>query len=315
MNGAIRIGNAKYPLTISGESLSWSASQNGFHTSIKLPTLDPGQIIVPSFSGQQLFQFNLSQGDKSYALHPVPSSQKAELIDPSDKTVSCHIDCWHSHKQLNRAKIDLFVASLPSDEYLLTLTHRALKLDNITLPTESVVMAPPPQRLSQNQAAEPNIRRRICSPTALTMALSYHCPDLNWPTVIEACLDPQTNAYGAWPRAIRTANAYGCVSAVECFASWQQVIPILQQGLAVVCSVRWSKDQPLDNAPMNSSGGHLVLLYGVDQSYAYVADPAAETHEQVLRKYDIGQFTQAWLSYRGAGYVINGTDEVALKNT
>jgi hypothetical protein len=157
-------------------------------------------------------------------------------------------------------------------------------------------------------AATADIRKRICSPTALAMALaqlsemsgSKHLERF-WLQLVEECYDPITRAYGMWPQAIYQANRRGILATVECNIDWQKVHHALDQQTPVVCSIRYAKSA-LDHAPMTQTAGHLVLLYGVNAREVLVMDPAAENAAAVGRVYDRKQFAAAWLTHRGAAY-------------
>ena len=137
------------------------------------------------------------------------------------------------------------------------------------------------------------------------MALSRLDPQANFVNSVAACHDVATNAYGVWPLAINFGARLGFAGAVETFTDWSFPEQLLEQGIPLVCSVRWDKDT-LKNAPMPSSQGHLVVLYGLNQDQVLVMDPAAATDDQVPRRYDAQEFSTAWLARRGAAYVFAG---------
>lgn len=305
-----------YPLNISGVA-RWQhvqrAGQPTWLTEIHLPALPAEHIVVPSYiqlgHSDYRYQFTWQHSADVHGLNPVPDKQPIwQPADPqstpraTNTPISSHIDCWHTHQLLPTTVVQLWVESTeqPAD-YLLTLNVRPL-----TLPTENLA-APGttlkidvPANLSQMQADLADIRRRICSPTALATALSAYV-STDWDRTIEACFDAQTNAYGAWPLATRWAAQQGIISAVETYTNWDQVMRVLGCGSPLVCSIRF-KAGALTGAPLQQTGGHLVLLYGVDPHYVWVKDPAARTHAEVLRRYPVTEFSAAWLGWRGAAY-------------
>ena len=112
-----------------------------------------------------------------------------------------------------------------------------------------------------------------------------------------------TKAYGVWPLAIRWASLHGVIGAVEAFSDWDTARACIAADAPLVCSIRFDRDG-LRGAPLERTGGHLVVLYGIDGDEVLVKDPAASTHSEVERRYDASQFSAAWLTRRGAAYVL-----------
>ena len=69
----------------------------------------------------------------------------------------------------------------------------------------------------------------------------------------------------------------------------------------MVASVRFRAGE-LPNSPMPATGGHLVLLRGIEGGTVRVNDPAAPPGA-VDRRYDARAFAAAWMRERGAAYV------------
>ncbi|MGI9326598.1 MAG: C39 family peptidase, partial [Pseudomonadales bacterium] len=87
------------------------------------------------------------------------------------------------------------------------------------------------------------------------------------------------------------------------FSNWDEVTPFLAADLPVVASIRYGKDQ-LPGSPMPSTGGHLVVVFGVDERWVLVNDPAALDRSAVTLRYPRAAFEKAWFEHRGAGYVL-----------
>jgi len=313
-----------YPLPTDG-SAHWQAvphRKNTWTAQITLPPVHPEHIIVPSFSQlaspDSAYLFELHTNAAAYRLNPVPHNTAAHSepgthseatdsdgnLDTAASAVSSHIDCWHTHAHLSAPRVHVYVRSprCPED-YLLTLSIRPLEL---TVDTTAMADWPPagvgvPRNISQMQA-QADIRQRICSPTALSMALSALQPEVDWEACVTACYDPKTRAYGAWPLAIRTAAQNGHLAAVECFTNWIDVLTVLKAGSPLVCSIKFDEGQ-LDGAPLPRTGGHLVVLKGLDARYVWICDPAAADNQSVVRRLKLEQFSKAWLQHRGAAYI------------
>ncbi|MEM7080476.1 MAG: C39 family peptidase [Pseudomonadota bacterium] len=294
-----------YPLPLEGD-LRWTRlSDTRAEIVLPLPDLPANHIIVPSFAQSGCagaYGFALQFEDQSVALHPVPTAADYQRPE-THPAVSTHIDCWHTQRDVSDVRLVLQARrdTAPEAE-LLTLSVRPLEIDTLELPDFSHVIEPEPAPLSQMQHPGEH-KARICSPTALTMVLGQH--EL-WDQSLAACYDPCTKAYGSWPLAIRWAAHCGRLGAVEAVNAWSDIAPALQKDQPLVCSIRFAAGQ-LEGAPLASTGGHLVVLYGVDERSAWVLDPAAPDHGSVARRYPVEQFTQAWLRRRGAAYILGKT--------
>lgn len=300
--------STQYPLPTQGETTWQQAPKGGWQTELELPPLPKDHIVVPSFctldDAQAPYQFTLHTPADRYALNPVPSRPEDRLNPRPAAEISCHIDCWHTHNKVNGARILLQVGCEHAPtRYLLTVSLRPLELadEEVPLPPATSIMVDVPENISQMTAAE-NIRARICSPTALAMALSAMHKQVDWSAAVAACYDPLTKAYGAWPLAIRHAASYNTIAAVECFSRWSEVVQVLQAGSPLVCSIRFGKEQ-LQSAPLAQTGGHLVVLHGIEGNSVLVKDPAARQHADVAHRYLAAEFSRAWLQRRGAAYI------------
>ena len=309
MDLQIRLAQQLYgfALPTSGPA-EWRRTSDGWETRIELPEIPADHIIIPSFSSPDTdgsFQFTLCTPGES-TLYPVPSpSDHCAMPDAEshDSTVGVtpHIDCWHSVRILHQATLVLrFRTPTKPQSYLLCISVRALQLEHVPLPDREATMSAP-HAISQMQA-DAGIRQRICSPTALAMALGLVAPE-QWQQAIEACHDPATKSYGAWPLAIRFAGQLDAFGSVESASNWDNALAVLDSGIPVVCSIRFTSGE-LTGAPLSATGGHLVCLYGVAQGKALVMDPAAADPPSVSRVYDIEQFARAWLTHRGAAYYL-----------
>lgn len=316
---------SSYPLACTQPAQWVQHDEHVWGIELVLPAIPAEHIIVPSFAtlgADYRFQFILTHTTSEIALQPVPVKVPAQ--DAAAKTtgapntavtdnapsqaqastkVAAHIDCWHTSADIDAAKLRLRVCSSQCPErYLIVLTARPL--DHVTgefkLPEHSMRIRQP-KRISQMRGPKP-IRQRICSPTALAMALADIDPPVDWAATIAACYDPLTRAYGSWPLALHWASQQGRLGAVETFSDWSEVGLILARGMPIVCSIRFAAGE-LTNAPLKQTSGHLVTLYGFDKNVAYVLDPAGKNIREVAHKYDLEEFSRAWLARRGAAYV------------
>ncbi len=318
-----------FPLPVTGEA-QWQYKGNGhWRTSITLNGLPNNHILVPSFCAMNAaytHQFTAlgTHPHINCPLHPVPNADPPGTTQPSDGALSAHIDCWHTHADLTHLVVQLDVhipgrqaarirqnadPQFPLD-HLISITGRPLELagaaDGWPLNPSLLSTGQPgaPGRIYSQMLAQEQIKHRICSPTALAMALSRSPAPPSWQDTINACYDPATKAYGAWPLAIKWAGKCGVVAAIETFSDWHLPQHILNQGTPIICSIRFAKGE-LTGAPMATSGGHLVLLAGIDAERVQVYDPAAPDKDSVLTTYSTQEFANAWFRRRGAAYVFS----------
>ena len=299
-----------------------------WRTSIALPEVPKAHIIVPSLSCmEEAYQYQWIVGREAIsgsgsaeevsALAPIAPAGSTSLpmfvvAHDAPGTLRGKIDCWHTESPLIQSQAHALLwlpnSSAPPRHDLLVITVRPIDLTDNQLPhAGDSINLPVPRAISQMQA-EPGIAKRICSPTATAMAVAGIEALERWPEAVTACLDPNTKAYGKWPLAIHWASQNARIGSVEALADWQAALTVLNNGSPVVCSIRFDKDD-LPGAPMQQTGGHLVVLYGLEfegeHGYALVMDPAAASAAEVARRYPLKAFSDAWLSHRGGTYLFS----------
>jgi hypothetical protein len=152
-----------------------------------------------------------------------------------------------------------------------------------------------------------------CSPTSTSMVMEYWAnvlsrPDLNQlvPTVADLCYDNNYLGTGNWPFNTACAGAFGLEAYVRRFESLSQVEQWIKQGVPVVISISFSSGE-LSGAPINSTGGHLIVIVGFDSGGDVVCnDPAASAAEgeNVQVTYLRSELEQVWLGTGGVAYLI-----------
>ena len=299
-----------------------------WRTSVALAAVPESHIIVPSFAcleDDYQYQWVLSSAVTAdsmentstlAAITPADSAAHRIFMHACDNGsgISAKIDCWHTQSDLLAvtAQLTLWLphSLKPPEQDLVVISLRPIEQTITALPnrldrTRLAVPCP----ISQMQA-EPSIAKRICSPTATAMAVAGEQALKYWPDAIKACLDPHTKAYGKWPLAIYWASENMRLGSVEALADWPTALTVLKSGSPIVCSIRFGKDA-LPGAPLRQTGGHLVVLYGVEfdgeSGFALVMDPAAASHAEVARRYPLEAFSQAWLGQRGGAYLFSPT--------
>lgn len=311
----------RYPLKVAGE-LSWRHEGDRSRVEIPLPSLASGAILVPSLSirhdANYSFRFTLQLAGHTFALNEVPSGSKdsSRVSVPSTEEVptgkqqgaeyelpiSTHIDCFHTHDHVPTSTLTVEATGISdAEQYLLCITARSITRAEVAIP-ERAAFCPTPPSLSQMQAND-KIKHAICSPTCLAMLLQHFDRPIRWLDFVAACRDETTGLYGVWPLGIYAASQQGCIGAVEVFDDWENASQLLASELPFVASIRYPEGS-LPGAPNAASGGHLVVVHRLDENHIHVLDPAAATVDEVARIYPSAAFSSAWLSHRGAAYVL-----------
>ena len=302
------------------QPLNWqpAAAQAGFETHIDIFELAAGELLVPSLvlpsTQHYCYSCSLAAGEDEWCLPPVCSDPtlRSQSKTPEHKTpeaVSTHIDLFAIKTALPKAqlRIQLRAKNSPED-YLLVLSRRP-HLNNSSL--NSAVLSPGSQPLAidrpehqvpaLSQMTQPSTQRNgTCSPTALSMVMAYYGAPYQ-PATVDMCKDPATGMYGVWPLNIVQAGSRGFTGAVELISNWSD---IAHYPGPFIASISFAKGG-LEGAPLEKTGGHLVVVCGTSRDKVLCNDPAAPTAATVKREYDFEQFSRAWLGSRGATYLIN----------
>lgn len=212
--------------------------------------------------------------------------------------ITTHLDVFSVHRAIERVQLVVEVVSESApDDYLLVVSRRQQSLASTDAP---IPLRPVCDVRGISQMTQPSAQRsRTCSPTALSMLMSYHGAHYH-PAFVDRCKEPNSQLYGVWPLNIMQASRRGFVGAVELISDWQA---LANSPTPFVASVRFEAGE-LKGAPLPKTAGHLVLVCGTTETQVLCNDPAAPRASGVARHYDLRQFTQAWLGFRGATYIV-----------
>lgn len=170
---------------------------------------------------------------------------------------------------------------------------------DLDVPRRSQAIQPPPYRWD------------ICSPTSLTMVLGYWGTDLSVMEVAFAVRDRTTGIFGNWPANTAFAASLGLDAWVDRFDSLAPVERDVAADRPVVASLRWRPGE-LPGAPLNATGGHLIVIRGfTEQGDVIVNDPAAPSEAAVRRILPRAAFERVWLRAGGVVYRIRPFDSWA----
>jgi len=297
------VSAARYPLPVHGSAEFVQVAAGEWTLRLPIPTIPAEAILVASFVTPGAItpdhQFRLVADAEEWPLLPVPSlvGERPDQV-PMNDAVSTHIDCWHTRTRVTDPIIQLRIATpLTPDHYFIAISSRPITVNVTSWPCTSL-MAKTPATISQMTAEEP-LRRSICSPTSVAMLV----PGATRDEVLAWTRDRATGMHGSWSLAARAAALKGAVAAVELHSDWEAAQAVLRAGLPFAASIRFAPGT-LQGAPLNGTSGHLVVVHGIDGRTVLVHDPAADCDDTVPRRYDMTEFTNAWLANRGASYII-----------
>jgi hypothetical protein len=291
-----------YPYPVA-DNLHWESEGDRHRCEFLLPAMPADTIVVPSFSciddADYAFVFSLHNGEHCWQLSAVGPIETTTECGPA-ATVSTPIDNFHVHAPLSECRLVLTVKSPRAPKrYLATIAARPFTTTAAVGSEQATRLAVSP--LSQLTAPR-GIRRRICSPTCLTMVLRHFGVTTNMREVSAGCFHEPSKMYGVWPLATWTASRHGVIGATELFEGLDEIAPALRAGFPPVASIRFH-DNKLTDAPMRATGGHLVVVTGLDAQRVWTNDPAARDLRDVPRGYKRDEFAAAWFTERGATYI------------
>ena len=294
--------DVRYPLPIHGVA-EW---RRGVATvAVPLPPAPAGHMIAASFAStdsEAAFSFRLRAGGGWRWLHRFETAQFGRDTRHRERQrgrgVAVPVDYFETTSDLPAPVLTLACSAPPPRDYLLVVSIRPKEVD---VPAETQALMPevPASALSQRALPSP-LRESACGPTATAMALGLETTE-GLATFAAAARHPPTGLYGAWPQNLWAAARYGRLAGLELATDWQIAERALAAGSPVVASIRFAAGA-LNGAPMPATGGHLVLLRGIDGDEVVVNDPAAPP-DAVPRRYAAVEFAKAWLRWRGAAYV------------
>jgi len=152
----------------------------------------------------------------------------------------------------------------------------------------------------------PEFKGQICSPTSVSMVLSYRGVESGPEDVARLCYDPVHKLFGGWPRAVQAAYALDVPGYLARFSGWSDVERMIAAGQPLIISIRAPEVGMLTGAPYKSTTGHLIVVTGFDaEGRVLVNDPAVRTPEEGCRAYLRGDLEKVWMRQTGGlAYVL-----------
>ena len=288
--------NVRYPLPTHGVA-QWRWRKAA--VAVRLPDVPKDHIVTASFSSLSApasCAFRLEAGGKHFeTAYFGHRTRRRERVRAGG--VAVPVDYFHVERDLTAPTLSLLCRAPRPKDYLLVVSVRPREVQPPeAAPADVAPLDAPP--LSQMTLPE-DIRLSACSPTATAMALNI--AESAFEPFVATARHHATGLYGAWPQNIWAAARQGVHGGVELASDWSLAEQVLSQGLPLVASIRFGPGE-LAGSPRPQTGGHLVLLRGIDQGQVVVNDPAAPP-PNVERRYDAAEFATAWIKRRGVAYV------------
>ena len=294
-----------YPLPI-GKPLHWAKAGDAWAADAALPSLPQGHLVVPSLAvaGGRDWRCELRDGGVFIPAASVGRSAAQDLPPAAAPArAAALVDCFATHERLGAPAVRFRVAgAAPPEDYLAVVSARPMVLPAPAAPPPDVPALRVPAK-SQMGAPEP-LRPRVCSPTCVSMTLDHLGIAHNFDALLALAFHRPSNLYGVWPQNLWAASRFGALGAVETATDWQAPRQALAASHPIAASVAFAKGG-LAGSPLPSSGGHLVIVRGIENNRVFANDPAAGDEAGVPRSYDIQQFGAAWLARRGVFYLFS----------
>lgn len=212
-----------------------------------------------------------------------------DTLIPKIAVSSIKIKCLIRASETNETALrNISITTKPSERNMV-IDHDLLGASNIIVPKRA-------------QLSIPDIGRRICSPTSLSMLLAYYdypeAPEI----VAEHVYDQGASIYGNWSLNASYAGGFNDLYArVEYIDDFSLVVDYLRLGIPMALSIKTSHLTDLDGSIMAYPNGHLIVLRGLEMIdglwYGIVNDPAAYEAEDVERRYLLDELIAAWTGY------------------
>lgn len=283
------------------------ATKPGLPLTLSLGDLQAGTALLPCLTGMGItgYQIRLhGRGLSPCSLAPVGVYGAETLQEDSCQWASSHVDWFELHEDVTEAELEIRLAETACPQSALLHCSKR-RLQNATFAGAKAPMQVPPLAVPQlSQMTLPKtIRQQICAPISVAMVLQYYGIELALESFIQN-MRHASGLYGVWPQNMLVASQYGLLATVRYFKNLEEVAYLLQLGIPVPVSLRYSKGA-LADAHLPETAGHLMVITGIEGQTISVNDPAAKSPDAVARQYDLDAFCQAWQGHHGIGYIIH----------
>jgi len=251
------------------------------------PRLLP-DLVIPSISlsrPQDSWQFSLTGHRESQ--RSVPFGRGRMRASPAAGRMTSHLDYFvRPTPEAGTLQVPSFDGELPADCGLY-IARRPVSRDARGQQPEAPRIELAVPELSQMRFEEhPDVIRRLCAPTCLSMVVSYFRRHSDFETIRRLSYNHSADAYGIWPQLIYASNRFGLHGAVLLFNSLQQLHRLISSCIPVIVSLRFSDGRAL-NFPYGSTRGHMVVVRGFSDNMVIVNDPVQRHSTRQLWPADV----------------------------
>lgn len=149
---------------------------------------------------------------------------------------------------------------------------------------------------------DPNLSGQLCSPTSVSMVVSYRGVNTTTNEMYPVVRDPWNHIFGNWPRNVQAAYTFGVGGYLTRFSRWEDVERMIAAGQPLILSIVAKEPGALRHTRYKTTDGHLIVLTGFDaDGRVCINDPASPTEEEGLIMLDRDELEAVWL--RGTGGV------------
>lgn len=300
---------------INEENFSITQYENYIRIDIYLgDSLSKGFQVVPclsinsssSYGYQATIKYNVNNKNHDVSISPIGEYIENYKRESSSSHVSSEIDLFITKKPIENVTLSFKVTGISISELeknyslvSISIFDNFQKESSQSLDNEIELDVP---RKSQ-MLFEPEIRRRICSPTSISMVQEYYGRKSDVIAIANRAYNKIHDMYGIWPQNIWAMLGNGLSGYVSKLSNFEDVVYFLNNNIPLIASINYGEGE-LTNAAIEKTPGHLVVIIGMTKEHVIVNDPAANSLSSVRRLYDIHEFKKAWLDKKGIVYII-----------
>lgn len=286
-------------------------------------SLSEGVEIIPCFVSsadceygyQACISYSTNNGNEKIFVSPIGEYGDTNAgPESSSNSISSEIDLFVLKEEIQSPTLSFFIVGFSPEAFnktksLITISIYDRSTEIRGVQTKNSILLNVPKK--SQMTFEPGIRRRICSPTSISMVQEYLGRKSDILALAERAYNKTHDMYGVWPQNIWAMSGNGIIGYVCRLSDYGDVISLLESGTPLIVSINY-KEGELTNAAIKETPGHLVVITGLSRESVIVNDPAAESVEGVAREYDINEFKNVWLNKKGVAYIIFSTNTGAV---
>jgi len=289
--------------TLRGDGDTHTIVSVAFQTPADFESLVLSANYTPRAGESLLTEVQICQGglwSKFFKLGFYSATEKHSFDEQDDESGCVYVDVLRAAQPAQAYRYRLTIHGQPDIPTVTVCTqpaHKELVPFAEKLPEGArTVPIKPISQMQLNVSEE--LRKRLCSPTALCMAMNALGVSVSPDEVMKGVYDSRAQIYGNWT--FNTAYAYQCGldACVTQFKRLSQLRNYVSTDSLVVATIGYGAGE-LTDAAIAQTAGHLVVICGWNNNLVQVADPAASQSDEVIRFYHAAEFARVWLLNKG----------------